>query len=119
MIKTSITTLLFVVFLSATIHGMTETQAQTEPKLSPKAMVAAGQEVFNKNCLQCHSYVEGQVSFGPNLKGETKKAVGKKTPAEIKVIIKKGKIGARQMPAWEGKLSESEINNVIAYLKTL
>lgn len=116
MFKTSLTTLLFVVFLSAAIHGATATQAQTAVKPSPKVMVAAGQETFNKNCLACHALVAGQAGFGPNLNGELKKPHGKKTPAEVKMIIKEGK---NKMPAWSAKLSESEIDNVIAYLKTV
>lgn len=117
MIKTTLTTLMFVAFLSVTLRGVTPTQAQSAAKPNPKAMVAAGQEVFNKNCLACHSIIEGQVGVGPNLKGETKKATGKKTPAEIKVILKNGKNG--KMPAWEGKLSDKEMDEVIAYLKTV
>jgi mono/diheme cytochrome c family protein len=116
MIKTSLTTLLFVVFLSAAIHGATATQAQTAAKPNPKVMVAAGQEIFNKNCLQCHALVEGQASFGPNLFGELKKPHPKKTPVEAKAIIKGGK---NKMPAWDGKLSDADIDNVIAYLKTI
>lgn len=120
MFKTSLTTLLFVVFLSAAIHGATATQAQSAAKPSakpnPKLMVAAGQETFNKNCLACHALVAGQVGFGPNLNGELKKPHPRKTPAEARTIIKEGK---NKMPAWGTKLSESEIDNVIAYLKTV
>jgi mono/diheme cytochrome c family protein len=75
----------------------------------------AGEAVFTKNCMQCHVVHEGQTSFGPNLYHELKKPA-KKTPAEVHTIIENGK---GKMPPWAGKLDAAQINDVIAYLKTL
>jgi mono/diheme cytochrome c family protein len=74
----------------------------------------AGSEIYQKNCVTCHNKQPGDTSpFGPpNLHGVFKTGI---TPAQAQKIIHDGK-GA--MPAWGNTLSNSDIQNVIAYLKT-
>ncbi|HEY4047463.1 MAG TPA: cytochrome c [Acidobacteriaceae bacterium] len=74
----------------------------------------AGSVVYQKNCVACHNKQPGDTSpFGPpNLHGIFKTGV---TPAQAQKIIRDGK-GA--MPAWGNTLSSSDIQDVIAYLKT-
>lgn len=83
-------------------------------KASKGGKVKAGEEIFQKDCANCHNKQPGDTSpFGPpNLHGVFKTGL---TPAEAQKIIRDGK-GA--MPAWGNTLSNSDIQNVIAYLKT-
>jgi mono/diheme cytochrome c family protein len=81
---------------------------------SPQA--TAGAQTFTKNCMQCHAVYEGQESFGPNLFHEMKPPHPKKTPAEIREILKSGK---GKMPSFNAKLSSGDMDNLIAYLHTL
>ena len=76
----------------------------------------AGQQVYVQRCMQCHSVNKDQVLLGPSLWGEMTKSPHKKSAAEIRVIIKNGK---GKMPPWGSMLSEDDIVNVLAYLKTL
>ena len=92
------------------------TERKTAGKTAGAGDAKAGEEVFTTNCMQCHAVNEGQNSFGPNLYHETKKASGKKTPAEIRDIIEKGK---GNMPPWGDKLDAKQKDDVIAYLKTI
>ena len=81
--------------------------------------VASGEKVFKAKCISCH---------GPDGKGDT--TVGKATKArnlsseEVKnesdatwtEIITKGK---NKMPSYDKKISDAEVKDVIAYVRTL
>jgi mono/diheme cytochrome c family protein len=81
--------------------------------------VASGEKVFKAKCVSCH---------GPDGKGDT--AAGKATKArdlssdEVKKesdatwadIITKGK---NKMPSYDKKISDAEVKDVIAYMRTL
>ena len=81
--------------------------------------VASGEKVFKAKCVSCH---------GPDGKGDT--AAGKATKArdlsseEVKKesdatwteIITKGK---NKMPPYDKKISDAEVKDVIAYMRTL
>lgn len=111
-----------------------ETQADAaaaRPALRPTpAQVERGRLVYAKHCLQCH---------GPEGRGQpgdwrVKRANGMYPPpplddsahawhhptAELKKRIREGSppdVG--DMPAWQGRLSETEIDDVVAYIKSL
>jgi cytochrome c6 len=81
--------------------------------------VASGEKVYKAKCASCH---------GPDGKGET--AAGKATKArdlcsaEVKKeddaawteIIGKGK---NKMPAYDKKITDAEVKDVIAYMRSL
>ena len=75
-----------------------------------KAVFAAGQKLFLKNCAHCHG-ADAHGDDGPdlhNLDG---------TDEQIATRIRNGKKG--QMTAFAGKLSPEDIRDVLAYLRTL
>jgi mono/diheme cytochrome c family protein len=76
----------------------------------------AGQQVFTQNCFQCHSANEGQVRFGPSLYGEMKGTPPKKSATQIRGILSDGK---GKMPSFKQKLTQQDMDNLIAYLHTL
>jgi len=86
-----------------------------KPPVSPKAK--HGEAVFKANCIGCHTKEAGDTSpFGPpNLHGVLGKN-GALTPQQATETIKNGK---NVMPAFAGKLNDSDISAVVAYLKTL
>jgi mono/diheme cytochrome c family protein len=82
---------------------------------------AAGKKVFSDNCTACHSATTNQTIAGPGLKGLFKNgkmpASGKPvTDANVRNQILNGGNG---MPPFKGQLSDADIDNLIAYLKTL
>lgn len=86
-----------------------------KPVVSAKAK--HGEAVFKANCIGCHSKEAGDTSpFGPpNLHG----VLGKNpvlTPQQATETIKNGK---NVMPGFAGKLNDSDISAVVAYLRTL
>ena len=89
---------------------------------APAGDVAKGMTVYNQNCTACHgANLEGGI--GPKL-NPLEKLPGTvpdpKDPTYLTDVIANGLNGkgsyASQMPAWKGKLSDADIQNVIAYL---
>ena len=98
------------------VLGVPTSQAQIAGVKPVSPQVRAGREQFEKTCMQCHATVEGQVSFGPNLHGVLKGPKPRRTPAYVHTLLKDGK---GQMPAFGAKLEPKDVENLIAYLKTL
>lgn len=100
--------------------------------IAPGAMAAQGdpekaRPIFNQMCAGCHGTSgngqEGTKSgFVPRVPTLADKAYMASVPDDyLTMIIKKGgaymgKIAA--MPAWETKLSDDEINDIVALIRT-
>lgn len=93
--------------------------AQTAPE--------TGKEIFEQMCAGCHgTYGNGQEGtksgFVPRIGTLANKEYMASVPDDyLKMIIKKGgaymgKIAA--MPAWEKRLSDEEIRDIVAHMRT-
>ena len=84
-----------------------------------KGDAAKGKDQF-ETCAVCHNPDNTEKKMGPGLKGFFKKdkmANGKKvTDANVRARIDEGGQG---MPSYKDMLSDSEKDDLIAYLKTL
>ncbi len=80
---------------------------------------AKGKEVFEQ-CGVCHNADSEEKKMGPGLKGLFKhdKLVNGKKPTEANVRAKIDE-GGNGMPAYKDMLSDTEKDDLIAYLKTL
>ena len=77
---------------------------------------ANGREVFSANCAMCHGRdAAGMMGMHPSLRG----ALERLSREGVEVAIRHGRRTQPPMPAWEGRLSDSEIDDVIAYIATL
>jgi mono/diheme cytochrome c family protein len=74
-----------------------------------------GQQMFGEYCASCHSTRSATSLAGPGLKGFYGLHHPKPSDAAVRAIIATGK---GKMPAF-GNLSPSQIDELIAYLKTL
>jgi cytochrome c len=81
-----------------------------------------GKDVFQANCAGCHSTGSDKI-MGPGLQGETKKAKlenGKDmNDQNLADWIKQGGTGKIGMMPGFSSLSDQQISDLIAYLKTL
>jgi putative membrane protein len=78
--------------------------------------VDAGRDVFEANCAMCHGGdAAGMMGMHPSLRG----AVERLSREGVEVTIRKGRDTSPPMPAWEGRLTDQEIADVIAYLDSL
>lgn len=80
---------------------------------------AAGEKVYKAKCAMCH----GADGKGETAAGKSTKArdfcsdeVQKETDEEWTAILVKGK---NKMPAYDKKLTEAEIKDVISYVRSL
>jgi cytochrome c oxidase cbb3-type subunit III len=94
----------------------------------PGGNAAAGRDVHVANCLKCHGAGgKGDGPAGKLLK--TKPAdwtdrtkMSQMSDADLFNVIKNGggAVGkSKLMPAWGGKLSDQQINDVIAFIRSL
>lgn len=84
------------------------------PGLSQAADTIKGAEIYSKNCASCHGASGVSVMIGaPNFA----RSEGLMSPDSVLFIaIQSGKTA---MPAYRGVLSDQDILDVIAYLRTL
>lgn len=92
--------------------------------LAPATGVAAadakaGDAVYKAKCASCHAKDGGgDTTMGKkfNLRDLRGADVQKLTDVELHTIIAKGK---EKMPAYEKKLSADELNNLVAYIRSI
>lgn len=90
----------------------------------PKARGSAprGKRLFQKHCTECH-YATAERKIGPGLKGLYKKEKLDENDkpvndANVREIIEEG-AGAGEMPEFKDKLKPREIDDLLAYLRSL
>ncbi len=83
------------------------------------AQAAEGQAVFASKCAMCHGQDgAGKTAMGAkmNIRDLRSDEVQKQSDAELAKVIGGGK---NKMPAYDGKLSKQQINDVAAYIHSL
>jgi cytochrome c len=97
-------------------------QTATTKTADPNAeAVARGKTVFQQKCSVCHYDNSEQKKIGPGLKGLSKRGTfsvngNKITDESLKAWIENGD---QLMPPFKDVLDAGQINDVIAYVKTL
>jgi len=97
-------------------------QTKTKKAAASPGSAVEGQKVFAKQCAICHFPDKADKKIGPGLKGlfKNKLLPNTKRPAtEANVREQIGKGSPKGMPAFAGKLTPAESQNLLAYLKTL
>jgi len=92
---------------------------------APPPSSAAGQKVFAANCTGCHGAnamgVPGMfpsLVANPYVSGDAKRVIHAVKYGLTGTIVVKGKTYNGNMPAWDGTLSDTDIANVISYIRT-
>ena len=78
-----------------------------------------GKDLYTTKCVICHGTDgSGKTSIGKNLKIANFHSpdVKKQSDADLKTIITNGK---NKMPSFKGKLTDAQIDQVIAYVREL
>lgn len=75
-----------------------------------------GRDVFEQSCAMCHGQdASGMMDMHPSLRG----AVERLSREGVEITIRAGRSTTPPMPSFEGELTETEIEDVVAYLDTL
>ena len=81
--------------------------------LATSNLLEKGEKVFKNNCIVCHAGGNNLIIPEKNLRKETLEANGMNTKNAISYQVLNGKNG---MPAFGGRLKESEIESVAIYV---
>jgi cytochrome c6 len=81
--------------------------------LSNLSILEKGEKIFNMNCIVCHAGGNNLIIPEKNLKKETLEENGMNTKNAISYQVLNGKNG---MPAFGGRLKETEIEAVSIYV---
>ena len=103
--KEKVTVALLVLFVFAGIASATD--------------ATAGKDLFSGKCAMCHGAdASANTAMGKNMKIRDLHSpeVQKQSDAELTTIITKGK---NKMPSFDGKLTADQINQVVAFIRTL
>ena len=103
--------------------------APRDRKLDP-AQVARGKAVYTQHCLECHGAGgKGQPGdwrirdadgfYPPPPLDDSAHAWHHPTAVLLEVIREGSAQGQGKMPGWKGKLTEQEMQDVVAYIKSL
>jgi mono/diheme cytochrome c family protein len=86
---------------------------------APAFAQSAGADTYKAKCAMCH----GPDGTASTPTGKAMKVPSFKDPAEIKAsdadLIATTKSGKGKMPSYTGKLTDAQIKDVIAYIRTL
>jgi len=108
-------------FFLRTLGARAESSDISEPaQTPPQGSAEKGAALFKSKCLSCHYADKEENKHGPGLKNILKKESlpFSKRPANVENIKKQLKTPFLVMPSFVS-LSQQEITNLIAYLKTL
>ncbi len=93
---------------------------KTDAELGLTAQQAAGRRVYETRCADCHFAYIGRGLKGPSLQGLFKKPFMKNgMPANDDRVTDIILIGRAKMPAFQNKLTQQQLDNLMAYLHTL
>ena len=120
----------FSFFAAATAYSQDATSQKSGDEKTAAASTgdaSKGEATFQQNCEFCHDAKSNEARVGPGLKGVLKKLSESHTTSEgtehkehtVAMIRKQIEEGGGGMMAMQDILSKEEIDNIIAYLKTL
>jgi len=83
------------------------------------SLAQGGADLFKTKCAACHGADgKGETTMGKKLgmKDLASPEIQSKSDADLETVITKGK---DKMPAYEGKLTKEQIDDLVKYIRTL
>ena len=94
---------------------------KSDAELGLNPQQAAGRQVYDRHCDQCHEPYSSRGKKGPSLQGVFKRQYLPLSglPANDERIGEIVKYGRSKMPAYGRELSQQQIDDLLAYMHTL
>lgn len=114
-------TLAAAVVLAAVLAGCeTRPPRKSDSELGLDPQQARGRRVYDVHCLVCHEAYSASDRNGPSLMGMYgKKFMTSGQPVNDERVRDAIVLGRSKMPAYGDLLSEQQVNDLLAYLRTL
>lgn len=105
----------------ASIVGCDVERRKSDTELGLNAQQAAGRKIYDAECDRCHEPYSSRGRKGPSLKGvfQHKYLSLSGLPANDDRVSDIIRLGRNEMPAYSQKLSQQDIQDLLAYLHTL
>ena len=105
----------------ASIVGCDVERRKSDAELGLNAQQAAGRKIYDVECDRCHEPYSSRGRKGPSLKGvfQHKYLSLSGLPANDDRVSDIIRLGRNEMPAYSQKLSQQDIQDLLAYLHTL
>jgi mono/diheme cytochrome c family protein len=105
---------------SLILFGCDAEPHKTDAELGLNTQQAAGRRVYETRCADCHFAYIGRNLKGPSLQGLFKKPFMKNgMPANDDRVSDIVLLGRAKMPAFQNKLTQEQMDELMAYLHTL
>jgi len=114
--RTFVPALVIVLTMAGAVLNQSSASSDATPKTDP---LAKGKRLFTRHCAGCHGPEgkgDGYKLLGADPANLTAPATRKKSDSALLTTIHEGK---PNMPSWKGLLSDRDIQNVLAYIRTL
>jgi mono/diheme cytochrome c family protein len=107
--------------LAAAIFSACDVEPRkSDAELGLNPQQAAGRRVYDSRCAECHYAYSTHNLRGPSLHGLFKKQVmSSGIPANDDRVLDIILIGRAKMPAFQNKLTQQQVDELMAYLHTL
>ena len=93
---------------------------KSDAELGLNAVQAAGRGVYDSRCSECHYAYSTRNLRGPSLHGLFKKQfMSSGIPANDERVLDIILLGRAKMPGFQNKLTQEQIDELMAYLHTL
>ena len=93
---------------------------KTDTELGLNAQQATGRRVYDSRCAECHYAYSTRNLRGPSLHGLFKKQfMSSGIPANDERVVDLIVLGRAKMPAFQNKLTQQQVDELMAYLHTL
>lgn len=111
--------ILVATLLSSVACDVERRKSDAELRLNPQQ--AAGRKIYDAECDRCHEPYSTRGKKGPGLKGvfQHKYLSLSGLPANDERVSNIVRMGRNEMPGYSQKLSEQDIQDLLAYLHTL
>jgi mono/diheme cytochrome c family protein len=94
---------------------------KSDAELGLNPQQATGRKTYDSECARCHEPYSTRGKKGPGLKGvfQNKYLAISGLPANDERVTEIIRLGRKDMPGYSQKLSDKEIQDLLAYLHTL
>ncbi len=93
---------------------------KTDAELGLNQQQAAGRRVYDNRCAECHYAYSSHNLRGPSLHGLFKKStMTSGIPANNDRVLDIILLGRAKMPGFQNKLTQQQVDDLMAYLHTL